>query len=135
MCCPTLPTRRHYELHEGHLVQRDFATQAESGAWRTITITSPEDGMNGGASIKVQGTVTIAPFENTLSYRLVDAAGNELGAGPLSVSAAEMGGPGTFEVEVPLGVVPSGTTVWVEIRDLSAADGSVLAMDSVEVRR
>jgi hypothetical protein len=135
MCCPTLQTRRHYELHEGHLAQRDFASQVETGAWRTITITSPEDGASQGASIKVQGTVTIAPFENTLSYRIVDAAVNELGAAPLSVSAAEMGGPGTFEVEVPLGAVPAGTTVWVEIRDLSAADGSVLAMDSVKLER
>lgn len=135
MCCPTLPTRRHYALGEGRLVQRDFASQSESGAWRIIAITSPADGAQQGQSLKIQGTVTIAPFENNLSYHIMDAAGNELGAGPVPVAAGEIGGPGTFDVEVPLSTVPAGTKVWVEIRDQSPADGSVLAMDSVVVQR
>jgi hypothetical protein len=84
--------------------------------------------------VKLSGTVSIAPFENTLSYHVVDAAGNELAAGPFMVTAMDMGTPGTFEVDVPLDHVLPGATAWVEIRDTSAADGSLLAMDSVEVR-
>lgn len=133
MCCPTLQSRRHYRLVGDQLVLRDFSTQVASGGWRSITVTQPEDGEAGGSSLKIAGTVTIAPFENNLSYYIVDAAGNELAAGPVPVTAPDMGAPGTFEAEVPLDHVAAGTRAWIEIRDLSAADGSLLAMDSVEV--
>jgi hypothetical protein len=135
MCCPTLQTQRHYRLYESQLILRDFSTQSASGQWRTITITSPQDGEVQGASVDISGTVTIAPFENNLSYYVVDAAGNELAAGPAAVAAQELGAPGTFVVSVPLEHVPPGTTAWIELRDTSAADGSLLAMDSVEVTR
>lgn len=135
MCCPTLPTKRHYRLHESNLVLRDFATQNVSGPWRSISVTSPQDGEAGGASLQVSGTVSIAPFENNLSYHVVDAAGNELAAGPVPVTAMDMGAPGTFEISVPLDHVLTGTVAWVEIRDISAADGSLLSMDSVEVTK
>jgi hypothetical protein len=84
--------------------------------------------------VDLAGTVTIAPFENNLSYHIMDAKGNELAAGPVPVTAMDMGAPGTFQVQVPLDHVPTGTTAWIQIHDLSAADGSMLAMDSVEVK-
>jgi hypothetical protein len=134
MCCPSLSTKRHYRLVDSRLVMTDFSTQVLTGDWRTITITSPELVEKGASNVKISGTVSIAPFENTLSYHIVDLQGNELAAGPFMVTAMDMGTPGTFEVEVPLDHVPPGTTAWVEIRDMSAADGSLLGMDSIEVR-
>jgi hypothetical protein len=57
----------------------------------------------------------------------------ELASGPIQVTAAEMGGPGTFDSIISLGSILSGTVVRIEIQDLSAADGSLLAMDSAEL--
>jgi hypothetical protein len=75
--------------------------------------------------------VTIAPFENTLVYHIYDFGGVELSAGPITVTASELGGPGTFDSTIPLGDTLSGTAIRIEVRDTSAADGSLLAMDSV----
>ncbi len=132
MCCPTLETTRHYELRDSALVLRDFSTQAADGRWREILITVPLDGES-TANVKLTGTVTVSPFENNLSYHVFDAAGTELAAGPVPVSAAGagLGTPGTFDTLIPLSAIPAGATLRIEIQDLSAADGSLLAMDSV----
>ena len=130
MCCPTLQTKRHYALFGSSLILRDFSTLAADGRWREIQITSPQDG-EGMSSVQIQGTVTISPFENSLVYHVFDAAGNELAVGPVAVTAAELGALGTFDAVIALNGISSGSTVRIEIQDVSAADGSLLAMDSV----
>ncbi len=40
---------------------------------------------------------------------------------------------GTFAATVDLSTVPAGTQVSIEIADLSAADGAILVMDSVDL--
>ena len=84
-------------------------------------------------SVPIKGTVAIAPFENNLAYRIFDVSGIELAAGPISVSAPDLGAPGTFDAIIPLGSTLSGSIIRVEVQDISAADGSLLAMDSVEL--
>jgi hypothetical protein len=132
MCCPTLATTRHYQLRDSTLVLRDFSTQAADGRWREITITVPLDGQS-AASLQLTGTVTVSPFENALSYHVYDMSGVELAAGPIPVNAAGsgLGTPGTFDMRITLAHVSAGATVRIEVQDLSAADGSLLAMDSV----
>jgi hypothetical protein len=76
--------------------------------------------------------VTIAPFENNLSYRVYDEQGNELAAGPIMVDAPDFGAPGTFTATLDLAAFPPGR-LFIEIADLSAADGSVLALATVMV--
>jgi hypothetical protein len=76
--------------------------------------------------------VTIAPFENTLTYRVFNEQGNELTAGPITVDAPDFGAPGTFTVTLDASTFPIGR-IRIVIADLSAADGSVLALDSVMV--
>jgi hypothetical protein len=49
------------------------------------------------------------------------------------VTAATPGTPGTFDALIPLGNILSGAHIKIEVQDLSAADGSLLAMDSVEL--
>ncbi len=53
--------------------------------------------------------------------------------GALSVSAADLGAPGTFDTIIPIGSALSGAVIRLEVQDISAADGSLLAMDSVEL--
>jgi hypothetical protein len=133
-CCPTMQTHRHYRLFaEDQLKLTNYTSLTPDGKPRTITIESPADGAQVDSSIHIKGNVTIAPFENTLAYRVYSTGDVELASGPIQVSAADMGGPGTFDSIISLGSILSGAVVRIEIQDLSAADGSLLAMDSVEL--
>lgn len=133
MCCPTLRTTRHYRWVDNQLDMTDYTTFTPDGEPRTITIESPASGTEVFNSVPIKGNLAIAPFENNLAYRIFDVSSIELAAGPIPVAAPELGAPGTFEAVIPLGNVLSGTVIRIEVQDLSAADGSLLAMDSVEL--
>ncbi len=133
-CCPTLRMNRHYRfVIDNQLEMTDHTTFTSDGKPRTITITAPLNKTETYGSIQFKGNITIAPFENNLTYRIYDLAGVELSAGSINVAAPELGGPGTFDSVVSLGTILSGSVVRVEIQDISAADGSLFAMDSVEL--
>lgn len=133
MCCPTLRTMRHYRFVDNLLDMIDYTTFTPEGQPRTITIESPANGSEVFTSVPIKGTVAIAPFENNLVYSIVDLSGIELSAGPVAVNAPDLGAPGTFDAVIPLGNALSGTIIRIEVQDVSAADGSLLAMDSVEL--
>jgi hypothetical protein len=133
MCCPTLRTRRHYRFVDNQLDMIDYTTFTPDGQPRTITIDSPADGSEVFTSVPIQGKVAIAPFENNLVYRIYDISGIELSAGAIPVTAPDLGAPGIFESIVPLGRALSGSIIRLEVQDQSVADGSLLAMDSVEL--
>lgn len=134
MCCPTLRTTRHYRLAEGgQLDMTDFTTFTPDGRPRTITVESPANGSEVFSSIQVKGSVAIAPFENNLTYSIQDVGGIELARGAINVSAADPGAPGTFDEVISLGNILSGAVIKLEVQDISAADGSLFAMDSVEL--
>lgn len=133
MCCPTLRTVRHYRLLADQLNMTDYATFTPDGRPRTITIESPVNGTEILGSFQMKGSVAIAPFENNLTYSIKDGAGVELSRGAVPVTAADLGAPGTFDEQILIGNIISGTLVTIEIQDISAADGSLLAMDSVEL--
>jgi hypothetical protein len=133
MCCPTLRTMRHYRFVDNLLDMIDYTTFTPDEQPRTITIESPADGSEVFTSVPIKGKVAIAPFENNLVYRIYDVSGIELSAGALMVSAPDLGAPGTFDAVIPLGKILSGAVIRVEVQDQSAADGSLLAMDSVEL--
>jgi hypothetical protein len=133
MCCPTLRTMRHYRLVDNLLDMIDYTTFTPDGRPRTITIESPANGSEVFTSVPVQGKVAIAPFENNLVYRIFDVSGIELSAGAITVSVPDLGAPGTFDSVISLGHILSGAIIRVEVQDVSAADDSLLAMDSVEL--
>jgi hypothetical protein len=133
-CCPTLRNIRHYRLAaDEQLRMVDYATFTPDGRLRLITIESPAAGTEVSGAFQIRGRVDIAPFENNLVYRIFSLGNVELGLGSITVSAEEMGGPGTFDSIISLGTILSGTTVRVEVQDINAADGSLFAMDSVEL--
>jgi hypothetical protein len=133
MCCPTLKTTRHYRFVDNLLDMTDYATFTPDGKPRTISIDSPVNGSEVFSSVPINGKVAVAPFENSLAYRIYDVAGVELSAGALPVTMPSNGGPGTFNAVIPLGDVLSGAVIRLEVQDVSAKDGSLLAMDSVEL--
>ncbi|MCC6298218.1 MAG: hypothetical protein IT314_02890 [Anaerolineales bacterium] len=132
-CCPTLHNARHYRLINNQLQRTDYVTFTPDGKPRTITIESPANGSEAFSSVQIKGNVAIAPFENTLAYRIYDVGGVELSAGAVTVTATDLGAPGTFDTTINLGGLLSGSTIRIEIQDISAKDGSLLAVDSVEL--
>lgn len=132
-CCPTLPTTRRYALVNNQLRIVNYITSTPNGAQRTIEILTPTNGAEESGNVQVTGNVSIAPFENNVSYFIYDEAGNEVARGPVPVTAPDLGAPGTFDVTIALEGTPAGTTVYLEIQDISAADGSWLAMDAVKL--
>lgn len=131
-CCPELSVTRSFRLSGNSLTLVRASTRLPSGLERLITIESPADGTEAGRELVITGSVTVAPFENTLTYRVYNEQGNELAAGPIMVDAPDFGAPGTFTVTLEAGRVPPGR-VRIVIADLSPADGSILALASVEV--
>jgi len=111
----------------------DYTTFTPDGSPRTITIESPDNGTEVFSSVQIKGSFAIAPFENNLTYSIVDFGGVELARGAISVTAPDPGAPGTFEAIIPLGNILSGAVIKLEVQDISAADGSLFAMDSVEL--
>ena len=132
-CCPTLRNNRHYQLINNQLQLTDYTTFTPDGRPRTITIESPAHGAEAFSSVQIKGSVAIAPFENNLAYRIYDVGGVELSAGAFQVNAANPGDPGTFDAMISLGNILSGAVIRIEVQDISAEDGSLLAMDSVEL--
>ena len=132
MCCPTFPVTRTFQLLGTSLVLVNASSQTPGGLSRVISIESPLAGQDVSGTLIIRGSVTIAPFENNLALRVYNENGNELYAGPVMVDAADMGAPGTFNVTLDLSTFPPGR-ILIELSDLSAADGSVLALDSVMV--
>ena len=133
MCCPTLKTTRHFRFVDGQLDMIDYTTFTPDGRPRTITITSPASGIATYSSVQIKGEVAIAPFENNLVYRIYDVGGVELSSGAIAVVARDLGAPGTFDTVIPIGTALSGAVIRIEVQDISAADGSLFAMDSVEL--
>ena len=133
MCCPNMRTARHYRLFIDQLDMTDYVTFTPDGKPRTIKIDAPLAGTKVSGAVSVQGTVAIAPFENTLVYSLKDGAGVELSRGSVPVTAANPGGTGTFQAAIPLGNALTTGVIVLEIQDVSAADGSLLSMDSVQL--
>lgn len=132
-CCPTLPTTRKYALVKNQLRLINYTTVAPNGIKREIVISAPVDNTElTTRSFQLTGSVSIAPFENNLSYFVYDEDGNQYMAGPINVTAPDFGAPGTFDTTMVLDSLPAGIYS-IEIQDQSAADGTILALESVKV--
>lgn len=131
MCCPSLATTRYYLLNGLNLILTSFSTKTPAGDPRVITIEAPVDGIQVSGIIRLKGSITIAPFENNLVYRVYDLGGVELSIGPINVDAPGLGAPGSFEKAIELGKILTNTTVRITVEDINIDDGSLFAMDSV----
>lgn len=129
-CCAALPVSESFGLTKGGLQLQQLSS---GNPLRSITIESPVSGSQvPAAPLEVKGSVTVAPFENTLAFHVYDMAGVELAKGSIPVEG-DTGAPGAFDGSLDLRGIPAGATVRLEISDVSAADGSKIAMDSLEL--
>jgi hypothetical protein len=137
MVNPTLKVSETYVLPKTlgtkNLVLIHFISYTPDGFERSITIESPKNGDQVSGSIQLQGRMPIGPFENTVAYRIYDGSGNELVAGPFMVNSDGAGGPATFDAPIDVSTLPKGIVIRLELVDVSMADGSTIALDSVEL--
>jgi len=108
-------------------------TTAASGSPlpRTILLDAPLPGQAVSSPVEIRGSVSISPFESNLRTRVYDAAGQVVGEGYVTVQAP-MGEPGPFSGSLAFTVRGDGPGR-VEVADISAADGSVIAAAAVDV--
>jgi hypothetical protein len=135
LCCPSLPTTQTFRLSSAELLLDRVLTKTPEGKERGIQIDSPSDGAQVGDSIQLKGSETISPFENTLAYRIFDEKNQKIAEGSFQVSASEPGGLSTFDTAIEGSKIPAGSSYWLQVLDISAADGSTIAMDSVRLVR
>jgi hypothetical protein len=131
MCCPSLATTRNYLLNGVNLILTNYTTETPAGQSREIQIEAPVEGAQVSGIIRLLGTITVAPTEDNLIYRIYDLGGVELSAGPVNVEATDLGAPATFEKAIDLGNIITNTNVRIAIEDRNVADGLLFAMDSV----
>lgn len=133
-CCPTLPTRQVLRLWQGALVLSSFVSKTPGGAERIINIEIPANDAKVEKIFSLRGSVSIAPFENNLVYAVYLPGRSEpVTTGPLMVNAPDLGAPGTFELPLNFSALGYSGPVRITLSDLSAADGSLMALDALFV--
>lgn len=98
---------------------------------QSIAIDAPQAGAVLTSPFELRGRTTQFPAGGALSYRVLDAAGAQVGAGTLPVAGAA-GQPGAFAGLASFDA-PAGGAGRVEVLETSAADGSVSAVATVDV--
>jgi len=135
MVDPTLAVLETYRYDGMGLTLVQFDSGVRGGARRSIRIEAPVSGSEAGGSVNLRGSMPVGPFENTLRLRIYDSRGTILYEGPFQVQSADIGAPAEFDQAVDLKMAPAGSRVRIELAELSMKDGSLMAMDSVEVLR
>jgi len=133
MSTPSLQEEQIYRLLNGKLTLVSLSSQIQNSGERSINIELPLDGQIITESVEVKGSMPVAPFENNLRFSIYDMDGNSLSESGFMVDAEDVGMPAVFDKTVSLPVLPSGSKVRIELADLSMADGSLIALDSVVV--
>ena len=129
MCCPTLPQKQNYWLIDNKLwLMRLNSTIG--GAEHIIVVESPAIWTTVSNPFTVKGSMTFLPFENTLAYRLYKTDGTKVNEGSLTVTPFSATA-GKFSHDFNLGSAGISDWVIIQFLDISAADGSTIALGSV----
>jgi hypothetical protein len=132
MCCPNQPETQFYRMLGSAMWLTSLSSRTPDNQERSINITAPAEGSAVTNPFTVSGSLTISPFENTLACRIYLPDGTLVNEAPLTVdSGGSMGGPGTFSRDFDLSNAGINGPVIIQFLDLSAADGTTMAMASV----
>jgi hypothetical protein len=136
LCCPSQAMSQAFKFYLGAgLIQVHVSSGTPADGLRDIVIDTPGEGDEVTKQIQLTGNVSISPFENTLLVRIVDANNIAIYEGPIMVSAVDLGAPGSFDVLVDISSSSASSgMIRIEVLDISMADGSTMAMDSVDVK-
>lgn len=109
----------------------NFEITDPTAAQQQIEIVVPEASAELTNPFEIRGTTRQYPFRGSLVYRVLDAEGNQVGRGPFEV-VGRVGGEATFTVAGTYDVPTAGPGT-VEVAEISASDGTLIAIDSVAV--
>ena len=70
MCCPSQAEVQTYRLYAGKLWLSCQTSQTPAGGERAVSLSAPADLSAVNSPFTISGSVTLAPFENTLTYRI-----------------------------------------------------------------
>ncbi len=128
LCCPSLPAKQNYWLFGTKLTLMRMTTTV-SDTERMIVINQPAHWSTVNNPFTVSGSETVLPFESTLSYKILLTDGTKVNEGSFTVTPFGSGASFTHDFNLS----SAGITDWVivQITDKSAADGSIIAMNSV----
>lgn len=129
LCCPSQPEVQSFWLL-GNQLWLMAVTSGPTGVERSINITFPANWASVNNPFTVNGNVTISPFENTLNYGVYQLDGKTINSSSVMVTSAGMGTPGTFTKTFNLSSAGVTGLIVVQFKDISPADGSILAMHS-----
>lgn len=128
-CCPALAQKQNYWLIDNRLwLMR--VTSTIGGTEHVINVDSPGIWTTNSNPFTVKGSLSVLPFENTLAYRIYLTDGTKVNESSLTVTPfGDIAG--TFERDFDLS--NAGISDWVIIQfiDISAADGSTIALGAV----
>ena len=113
------------------LVNGSYSNGSSTGGTEhIINIDSPGIWTTVSNPFTVNGSVTVLPFENTLVYRIYLPDGTRINESPLIVTPSG-GTAGTFSHDFNLSAAGIRDWVIIQFVDVSAADGSTIALGSV----
>jgi hypothetical protein len=129
MCCPSQAQNQDYWLI-GTKLWLLKVTSTIGGTVHLIDINTPANWATVSNPFIVSGTMTILPFENTLADHIYLIDGTEVNSSSFTVTPSG-DTAATFSHDFDLS--SAGITVWVILQflDVSAADGSTIALGSV----
>jgi hypothetical protein len=129
MCCPSLAQKQDYWLI-GKKLWLMRLTSTISGTEHLINVDTPVNWETVTNPFIVSGSMSVLPFENTLANNIYLIDGTEVNASSFTVTPAG-GTAGIFSHDFDLS--STGIYDWVIIQfvDVSAADGSTIALGSI----
>jgi hypothetical protein len=99
-----------------------------------IIVESPAAGTMLSSPFVVRGSTNFWPFEANLSGVIKDAANNVLASFPVAVHAPTIGQGGPFSEQVTFALPTTEQEGTLELFDVSANDGSIVASTSIRIR-
>jgi hypothetical protein len=112
-------------------ILQNFTVTDPTAAQQILSISAPKAGSRLPNPFELRGTTSQYPFRGSLVYRVLDAEGNQVGRGPFEV-VGTLGSPATFAIAARYKVAVDGPGT-VEVAEVSATDGTIIAIDSVAV--
>lgn len=134
MVSPTVNLIRINRLVADHLIPWRQTQKLSDGFVREINIETPVDYTDVNGEVTLTGGMPIAPFENTLLVQVIGLQSNQSFTSSIMVTAADVGMPATFTTSISLDKFPAGEVVIIQLVEVSMADGSHMAYDSVVLK-
>lgn len=112
-------------------ILENFEIIDPAAAQQRITLETPTSGATLTNPFELRGSTSEYPFRGSLVYRVLDAEGNQVGRAPFEV-VGKIGNPATFAIAASYEVETDGPGT-LEVAEISASDGTIIAIDSVAV--